>query len=48
MKARTLEGRGEERARHVTPDLSYYWEGAREKCARKINGMKKKKEEKKE
>ena len=23
-------GRGEERARYVTPDLSYYWEGGRE------------------
>ena len=35
-KARTaVVGRGEKRkrrARHVTPDLSYYWEGAREKC----------------
>ena len=32
MKARTVVGRGEERARYVTPDLSYYWEGGREKC----------------
>ena len=24
-------GEGEEGARYVTPDLSYYWEGAREK-----------------
>ena len=32
MKARTVVvGRGE-RARYVTPDLSYYWEGAREQC----------------
>ena len=32
MKARTstVVGRGEEgRARYVTPDLCYYWEGAR-------------------
>ena len=25
-------GRGEEGPLYVTPDLSYYWEGAREKC----------------
>ena len=31
MKACTVVGR-EERARYVTPDLSYYWEGEREKC----------------
>ena len=31
MKARTVEGRRES-ARYVTPDLSYYWEGAREQC----------------
>ena len=36
-------GEGGGRARYVTQDLSYYWEGAREyHSARKINGMKKK------
>ena len=32
MKARTAVGEGGRRARYVTPDLSYYWEGAREWC----------------
>ena len=27
-----MVGRGGRRARYVTPDLSYYWEGAREQC----------------
>ena len=32
------------RARYVTPDLSYYWEGGRAmSCARMINGMGKQK-----
>ena len=37
IKARTVVGRGR-RARYVTPDLSYYWEG--ESSARMIYGMK--------
>ena len=31
MEARTVVGRGKG-GRYVTPDLSYYWEGAREQC----------------
>ena len=34
---------GGKRARYVTPDLSYYWEGGRECSARIIYGMGKKK-----
>ena len=34
---------GRRRARYVTPDLSYYWEGAREWRERIVNGTKKKK-----
>ena len=41
-------GQGGRRARDVTPDLSYCWEGAREyHSARKINGMKGEKKKKK-
>ena len=32
MKARVPKWGGRRRARYVTPDLSYYWEGAREWC----------------
>ena len=32
MKACTVVGRGGRRVRYVTPDLTYYWEGAREQC----------------
>ena len=44
MKARAIVIRGEERARYVTPDLSYYWEGAREHCEdnKRDEGKKKK------
>ena len=34
---------GERRARHVTPDLSDYWEGGRDKCERTINEKREKK-----
>ena len=30
MKARTYRSVGAEKGRYVTPDLNYYWEGARE------------------
>ena len=37
---------GERRARHATPDLSYYWEREHERSARIMNGMERKKERK--
>ena len=40
MKALTVVGRGR-RARYVTPDLSYYWEGEGESSASIIHGAKK-------
>ena len=51
MKALLYRGEGgERRARYVTPDLDYHWEGAQEQCEdntrdtrkkkRKINGRK--------
>ena len=40
MKGRTVVGRGR-RARYVTPDLSYYWEGRREQCEDNKNETKK-------
>ena len=42
MKARTVVVRGEERPRYVALDLSYYWEGARDKCEENKCGMNKK------
>ena len=43
MKARIIrEWGGRRRARYVTPDLSYYWEGAREQCEHNKRDEKKK------